>query len=188
MTDPLLFFFAALALLAAPGPTNTLLATSGAVAGLRASVPAAGAALAAYLAAIAAYRLLLAPVFAADPLAGAALKVAVALYVTWLAIRLWQSSTRVGEGKVGVRAVFIATLLNPKALIAALTILPADHPAMAWYVVAFAAIVAAAGSGWVLLGRVIARSAGEGRVKYVPRVASVFLVGFAGLIAASALG
>lgn len=188
MTDPLLFFLAALALLTAPGPTNTLLAASGAIAGLRASLLAIGAALAAYLAAIAAYLLVLAPVFAAHAVAGIALKVLVAFYVIWLAIRLWQSSAHFDGTKVGVPDVFIATLLNPKALIAALTILPAGNPAMAWYVAAFAAIVIVAGTGWVMLGRFVARSAGEKHQRLIPRVASVLLVGFAGLIAASALG
>lgn len=188
MTDPLLFFLAALALLAAPGPTNTLLATSGATGGMRASLPSIGAALAAYLVAIAAYRLALAPLFAAHPVAGATLKVLVALYVVWLAIRIWRSATRVGNSPPGMRDVFVATLLNPKGLIAALTILPADGPAMPWYLAVFAAIVVVAGFGWALLGRVLANAAGEGYRTFVPRAASVLLVGFAGLLAASALG
>ena len=187
MTDPLLFFLAALALLTAPGPTNTLLATSGAEVGFRASLPSVAAELAGYIIAISAYRLILSPVLAAYPVAGAVLKIAAALFVVWLAIRLWRSTTGLGGRRVSAPSVFVATLLNPKAFIAALTILPAASDRIGWYIAGFGAVVLCAGSGWVLLGRVIARSAGEGRVKYVPRVASVILVGFAGLIAASAL-
>ncbi|MFY8031875.1 MAG: hypothetical protein ACOVO5_08585 [Devosia sp.] len=39
MTDPLLFLAAVLTLLGTPGPTNTLLATAGATAGVRRSLP-----------------------------------------------------------------------------------------------------------------------------------------------------
>ena len=187
MTDPLLFFVAALALLTAPGPTNTLLATSGAQVGVRASLPSVAAELAGYLIAVSAYRLVLGPVMAAYPVAGVVLKVAAALFVVWLAIRLWHSDSRLGSRRITAPSVFVATLLNPKALIAALTILPAASDHIAWYIAGFGAVVLCAGSGWVLLGRFIASSAGESRVKYVPRVASVVLVGFAGLIAASAL-
>jgi threonine/homoserine/homoserine lactone efflux protein len=187
MTDPILFLLAATALLAAPGPTNTLLATAGAERGLRASLSLVGAALAAYLIAVAVYRFALGHVLSAYPLIGAGLKVAVALYVVWLAIRLWRSSTAVDRRPVGIQEVFVATLLNPKAFIAALTILPSGTGTLP-HLPAFAAIVVAAATGWVLLGSAIAASAGERNGHLIPRVASVALVGFAGVIAASVLG
>jgi threonine/homoserine/homoserine lactone efflux protein len=187
MTDPILFLLAAAALLAAPGPTNTLLATAGAERGLRDSLGLVGAALAAYLIAVAVYRFALGQVLVAFPLLGAGLKVAVALYVAWLAVRLWRSSTVVDRRPVRGREVFVATLLNPKAFIAALTILPGGAGTLL-YLPAFAAIVVVAATGWVLLGSAIAASAGARHEHLIPRVASVALVGFAGVIAASVLG
>lgn len=53
MTDPILFAFAVIAILATPGPTNALLATAGAANGLRRSLPLVPAELAGYLIAIA---------------------------------------------------------------------------------------------------------------------------------------
>ena len=57
MNEPLLFLAAVLTLLGTPGPTNTLLATSGAVAGLRRSLALLVAELAGYLLAIATIRM-----------------------------------------------------------------------------------------------------------------------------------
>ncbi|MBK8083168.1 MAG: hypothetical protein IPK28_04615 [Devosia sp.] len=70
MTDPYLFGTAALALLIAPGPTNTLLATVGALTSVRRSLPHVLATLVAYALAIAAYRLMLAPILAGTPWVG----------------------------------------------------------------------------------------------------------------------
>jgi threonine/homoserine/homoserine lactone efflux protein len=187
MTDPILFLLAAVALLAAPGPTNTLLATAGAVGGLRGSIRQIAAALAAYTIAIAIYRLALGPVIAAVPTIGTALKIAVALYVAWLAVRLWRSTTSIAERPPGARDVFVATLLNPKGFVAALTLLPAG-PAAPLYFAAFGLIVAAASAAWVMLGRGLSASVGERHEHLLPRIAAVTLGGFAGLIAASVLG
>ena len=187
MTDPILFLLAAAALLAAPGPTNTLLATAGAAGGLRGSWRQIGAALGAYAVSIAVYRLALGPVIAAVPTVGTALKIAVALYVAWLAVRLWRSTTSIAAQPPGARDVFIATLLNPKGFVAALTLLPPGAGALPYFA-GFAAIVLAASTGWVLIGRGISASVGDRHEHLIPRIAAVALGGFAGAIAASVLG
>jgi threonine/homoserine/homoserine lactone efflux protein len=187
MTDPILYLLAAVALLAAPGPTNTLLATAGAVRGFGGSLRLIAAALAAYAMAIAAYRLALGPVIAAVPAAGAVLKIAVALYVAWLAVRMWRSATSIAAKPPGARDVFVATLLNPKGFVAALTLLPAGPVAFPYFA-GFATVVVVASAGWVMVGRGIAASLGDRHEHVIPRIAAVALGGFAGVIAASVLG
>ena len=190
MTDPLLFILAVLTVLGTPGPTNTLLATSGATVGVGRSLPLLGGELAGYLIAIATIRLLLGPVIHAYPLVGVGLKLAVAVYLGWVAIRLWRRDTALtGEASaVSISSVFITTLLNPKALIFALTFIPAEHPQLLWFFVAFAVTVPSVGFGWILIGRAIGAASGEKHAGVVQRIASVALVGFAGWIAASTLG
>ncbi|MBN9317722.1 MAG: LysE family transporter [Devosia sp.] len=187
LSDPILFTLAAFALLAAPGPTNTLLATAGAARGGLSAWRLVLAAVTAYGVAVACYRLVLAPFIAAMPAVGTTLKIAVALYLAWLAIRLWRSTTSLSRTSAGAREVFVATLLNPKGFVAALTLLPSG-PDLPAYLAAFAAVVAAASTGWLLIGKTIAASVGERHGSLIPRVASLALLGFVGTLAASALG
>lgn len=187
MTDPILFLLAAVALLAAPGPTNTLLATAGAIGGLRRSWRQIAAALAAYTASIAVYRLALGPVIAAVPTVGTMLKIAVALYVAWLAVRLWRTTTGIAARPPEAREIFVATLLNPKGFVAALTLLPQGAGALPYFA-SFAVLALAASAGWVLIGRGLSVSVGDRHEHLIPRIAAVALGGFAGMIAASALG
>jgi threonine/homoserine/homoserine lactone efflux protein len=190
VTDPLLYVLAVLTILVTPGPTNTLLATAGAMVGLRRSLPLLIGEIGGYLVAIAAIRLVLGPVFAAYPPLAIALKLVVALYLAWIAIGLWLRGAQLTErGRpVTVQGVFVTTLLNPKALIFAISVIPAAGPQLPWYLAGFAAIVLGAGSAWILVGTLIGATAGERHAGLVPRIASVALAGFAGLLAASAFG
>ena len=189
MTDPVLFILAVLSLLATPGPTNTLLATSGATVGVRRSLMLLVAELGGYLISIAVLRIVLGPVIAAQPVVGIVLKVAVAAYLAWIAVALWRRSEALtGEGAVSLRAVFVTTLLNPKALVFAFGIIPTDHPELAAYVATFALTVPVVGAGWILIGRAIGAVSGEKHAAVVRRVASVALVGFAALLVRSAFG
>ncbi|MHB1102724.1 MAG: LysE family translocator [Devosia sp.] len=190
MTDPLLFMLAVLTLLGTPGPTNTLLATSGAVVGIRKSLVLLAGELSGYLVAIAAIRVVLGPIFAAYPPIGSTLKIAVAIYLGWIAVKLWLRGARVAApaSAATLPDIFVTTLLNPKALIFALTIIPAAHPQLIWFFLAYAVSVVGVGFCWILIGRTIGATAGERHAGLVPRIASVALAGFAGLIFASAFG
>jgi threonine/homoserine/homoserine lactone efflux protein len=190
MSDPLLYFLAVLTLLGTPGPTNTLLATSGAMSGLRRSLPLLVGELSGYLLAIGTIRLVFGPVFAAYPPLGIALKIAVAVYLAWIAIRLWRRGAMLAGPvrAVSIGNVFVTTLLNPKALIFSLGIIPAARPDLAWYVAGFAAMVLTVGFCWIVIGTAIGATAGERHAGVVPRIASVALVGFAGVVLASAFG
>lgn len=189
MTDPFFFITAVLIILGTPGPTNTLLATSGAMVGVKRSLLLLVGELSGYLIAILAIRTVLGPIIHAYPLVGIALKIAVVAYLAWVAFRLWRQDTSLtGTTTVDAKAVFITTLLNPKALIFALSIIPAEHPALVWFFVAFAIAVPSVGLGWILVGRAIGAASGERHAGLVRRIASVALLGFAGFIAASVFG
>lgn len=188
MTDPLLFLLAVATLLATPGPTNTLMATAGALNGVRRSLHLLGAELVAYLIAIFAIRAVLAPLLHDIPAISITIKLVVAAYLLWLAVKLWRQKLVASETAqpVRFRNVFITTLLNPKGIIFALTLIPREAPGLVWYFAGFSALVLLAGGGWLLLGGGL--GAASGRLKsLLPRTAAVVLTGFAGVIAASAL-
>jgi threonine/homoserine/homoserine lactone efflux protein len=190
MTDPLLYILAVLTILGTPGPTNTLLATSGAMVGWRRSLPLLIGELGGYLIAIAVIRFVLGPVVAAYPSLAIALKLIVAGYLAWIAVRLWIKGARLTERDrpVTLSGVFVTTLLNPKALIFAISVIPTTSPQLAWYIAGFAVMVLGAGFSWILVGTLVGTTAGERHAGLVPRVASVALAGFAGLLVASAFG
>ena len=187
MTDPRVFLLAVATLLLMPGPTNTLLAMAGAARGIRRAFPLLAAELAGYLIAIVTVRLLLAPLLASVPAVGVALKIAMALYLVWLAVTLWRRPPADGPASapVGLTAVFITTLLNPKALIFALAIFPQGNN-LIWHFAGFAVAALVTGTIWIAAGALLGAAAG-GRSRLLPRVAAVALVGFAAAIASSAV-
>ncbi len=160
----LLAFIAVCAsLLGTPGPTNTLLATSGAEVGWRRSASLLAAELLGYLLAIAVLRLAFGPFIASRPIVATVLQAVVALYLVYLATALWRrSSLPLAQGRsITFARVFLTTLLNPKGLIFAFTLLPAAPAGFSallpWLAVLSAEIVAI-GFGWVLLGSTLQRS------------------------------
>lgn len=187
MTDPWLFVLAVLALLAAPGPTNVLLATAGALEGWRRGLPLLGAELAGYGLAVGIVRLALVPLLQESPAIGLVTKVAVALYLLLLALRLWRSRPGGTAAAMAIRprAVFVATLLNPKSLVVALTLMPWTSPNVAGFIAGFGLIVVVTGAIWLALGAALGAAAGD-RLSLLPRLSAVVLTAFAGVIAASA--
>ena len=128
MTEAVAFILGALALLATPGPTNTLLATWGAISGFRKSLGLLAGELLGYLLAITALRTAVGPLILAMPALGTVLSALVCVYLLYLAGTLWRhGDVQVPEARpVTVRGVFLTTLLNPKTLIFAFTLLPSD--------------------------------------------------------------
>jgi len=183
MSEFVPFLVAVAVILATPGPTNTLMATAGAVSGVRRSVHLLLAEVTAYLIAIYTIRLVAAPVLAQYPALAIALKVTVALYLVYLAIKLWRRPIVIDETAKTITFpnVFVTTLLNPKALIFALTVFPPETDLLLSRTLAFCALVLAAGGGWIVLGATL-KSISGARAGYIPRVASVVLVGFAGFL------
>ncbi len=183
------FVMACLPLLAAPGPTNALLSTSGAARGVWGSLPLIAAELSGYLLAILLLRVLVSPFIAVVPALGIALRIAAVLYLIYLAARLWQYGGRKAEGSapVTIVSVFVTTLLNPKAIIITFTLLPAEGAMLAWLPALVLQIIAT-GSAWIAAGALVRRGFRgifHPRVGY--RVSAVALILLAGGLSAHAL-
>ncbi len=182
MEDPLLFVLAVLTILGTPGPTNTLLATSGAAAGARASLALVPAEAAGYLVAILTLGLVLDPVVAASPLLATGLRLAVGSYLLLLEVRLWRrgGAALVEGGVVTPRQVFTTTLLNPKALVFALGVVPFGAPRPHLYLLGFLGMLVAVALCWIAAGAALGRAAaGAGRAGVVPRVGAAAVAAFA---------
>lgn len=165
MTGVIPFLLACAAVLFVPGPTNTLLATSGAASGFRRSLALPCAELLGYTISIWTLALLVAPLVNASPLVSAALRGACGAYLIWSAVHLWQegSSALTSSEPVSFRRVLVTTVLNPKGAIFALVIIPylGEHNfAAAWpYLLGHAAITVAASLTWIGAGAAIGAGA-----------------------------
>lgn len=169
MTDPLAFAMAVVIVLISPGPTNTLLMASGALAGVRRSLPLLAAEIAGYLSSILPVGFLLGQWIERTPRFAAALKLVAATYLLLLAVRTWRVGTETATGAPSFRRVLLTTFLNPKALIFALVIIPTSAPNAGLYVAAFAAIVPMIGSSWIVFGSMAGRALGGSRAPLVVR-------------------
>lgn len=187
------FVLATFSLLAIPGPTNTLLATSAAGIGLVRSLPLLAAELLGYLTAVAVLRLVLGPLLTDFPIANVLLRAAVTVYVFYLASLLWRY--RVGElqatAPVTFRAVLLTTLLNPKAAIIAFLLLPAGigFVELLPWIFAMAFQIVIAGAAWLALGAALGRglrSVGHPELMY--RLSAIALAVMATAISAQSLG
>lgn len=173
--------FALLALLATPGPTNTLLALAGAQA-VRRPLLLPLVELAAYMTTVVPLSIWGQNWLEATPRLRLILTLAAAVWVAVLAVRLWRHATRAeAQGAPGVTAlqVGVTTLLNPKALVFGLVLIPSGPDVVAglWL---FAALVIVVSLAWLWLG---ARLAGRYQ-PLVNRGGAVWL----GVLAALLLG
>ncbi len=186
------FIFAILALLLTPGPTNTLLTVGAATRGLRASLPLLAGELFGYLVVIVPLATVAASLLEGRPALSAGLRAAAACWVLFLAMRLWRVSSaqkiRQEVSPVTIGQVFLTTLLNPKAPIVGLVIMPHGPlteiaPALG----VFSLLVLGAGTGFLTLGGLV----GQAPVlspRLVYRIAAFFLAVFSIGLAGSASG
>jgi threonine/homoserine/homoserine lactone efflux protein len=184
MTDPLAFALAIVALLATPGPTNTLLFTAGAMCGAR-SLRLIPAEIGGYLVAILTIGFLVAPVVTEMPTLGALLRLFAVSYLAAMAIRLWRHAPHLAtSGRlVQFRHVFITTALNPKALLFAFGIIPLNDPNAHLYLMAFCLLTAGSAAAWAGLGTIAARGLLPERGKTViPRLSATIVLCFAGYL------
>lgn len=186
------FVFAILALLLTPGPTNTLLTVGAAARGWRASLPLLFGELAGYLVVVVPLATVAASLLENRPALAVGLRIVAACWVLFLAVRLWRvSSVQKVENEtlpVTVGQVFLTTVLNPKAPIIGLVIMP--HGALVEIAPAlglFCLLVAGAGTSFLVLGSLVGRAPVlSPRIVY--RVAAFFLVVFSIGLAGSASG
>ncbi|AXQ23287.1 LysE family translocator [Acinetobacter wuhouensis] len=115
-------------ILLTPGPTNTLLASSGIQVGIRKSLGLIPAEALGYFISISLWGVIIGSVSKHFPSIPVILKLFSAGYILFLALKLWRTSDHVenfDQATIGIRELFIATLLNPKALLFASAIFPA---------------------------------------------------------------
>ncbi|MBY3093581.1 threonine transporter RhtB [Rhizobium laguerreae] len=174
-------------LLILPGTTNAILAmasqdlTVGRAVGLLATV------ISAYLAVVLLASGLAGSLLRDHPVISQGVKLVSASWILYLALRLWGIGSSQVED-VSVRQVAVTTLLNPKALVIGLTMVPpAQEVATTSVIAILASVVLAVSSIWLLVGRVIL-----GREKRMPplvrRCGSATLAAFSAVLTFSALG
>lgn len=142
-----------------PGPTNTLLAAAGLRQGLRRSLPLIVGELAGYLVSISSWGRFLAHAAHALPWLPSLLRVAAGLYIAYLAVDMWRAAVALPDSTQrtsGMRTLFVATLLNPKALLFAGTIFPAiaftQMPAYVLAMLTFACLAVPIALAWIAFG------------------------------------
>lgn len=172
------FCSAVLALLLAPGPTNTLMGLAGAQRGIAGAARLLPAELAGYLTTILPLVYLGARLLEQWPAAAVALKIAAAIWVMILAVNLWgRHSDADTHGGVTARKIYVTTMLNPKALIFGLVLLPApEDPQFATRLGLFCLMVMAVALVWGTAGSLTQKGSRDGRrLLAVRRIAAVWL-------------
>lgn len=180
------FLFAIWALLLTPGPTNTLLALSGASAGFAHAVRLTPAELCAYLLVTVPLATFGAALLAQWPDAARLVKFAAAAWISLLAVKLWRiDEAGAAAGEITARRVFVTTLLNPKALVIGLALLPhGDAPLFPLHLGLFAGSVLAVAAIWAGAGALLRRGTAGAMPLLVRRLAACWL----GILAAGLAG
>lgn len=189
MTDPVLFVIAVVAVLATPGPTNTLLLTAATLDGPR-SLRLIPAEMAGYLVSALTIALLVGPLVAQIWMVGLVLRSIAAAYLILAAVRLWRRSGGAFQGTplITARHVFTTTLLNPKAILFGLGIVPVREAGGVAYLTGFCLLIAAVASAWILLGMLIRRGLlSSTGTPLIPRIAATVIASFAGFLVLSPL-
>ncbi|KKB77427.1 hypothetical protein VW35_14825 [Devosia soli] len=183
MNDWTAFVLAVLGLLATPGPTNTLMAASGAQRGVRNSLHLLAGELGGYAIAITVWIEIVGAVAAREPMVATVAKLVAAAFLYWSAWKLWRTAGTADLGQRGITLsrVFVTTLLNPKALVFAFAIFPQlGSVERLPYDAVFALLVIATAIGWMILGALAQRgSAGLLTSARVEQITAMALTVFA---------
>ena len=177
-----------------PGPTNTLLATAGLQRGWWQATRLIPFELVGYVLAISVWGYGMAQMMAHLPQLPAIMKTLSAVYLAFLAMRLWQhaqASDSESTGRIAAPNLFLATLLNPKALLFATAVFPMETW-RSWQdyftiMAEFGLLVGMAACAWIALGASMRQAKQTWlRPEYLQRLAacvlSVFAFGLLGSI------
>ena len=191
------WFFVGLVItiLLTPGPTNTLLASSGIQSGIRNSLRLIPAEALGYLIAISIWGLIIGTVSKNFPMIPVILKLFSAAYIFYLAVKLWRTATvqeDFTQPSIRPRELFLATLLNPKALLFATAIFPVfvwqSATAYSAHMLTFLLLILPIAFFWIMIGSVLASN----KISWLnqcnmQRTASLVLISFSVPLSYSAL-
>ena len=160
-----LFIGLVITILFTPGPTNTLLASSGIQVGIRRSFGLIPAEAFGYLIAITFWGFLIGKIATYLPLLPTILKLFSAGYILYLSIKLWRTAdveSDLLQACIRARELFLATLLNPKALLFASAI----FPTIAWkymniyisHMLVFLILIVPIAFIWTVIGSLLAKN------------------------------
>ncbi|MBP0598220.1 LysE family transporter [Herbaspirillum sp. LeCh32-8] len=156
------FLFSVALILITPGPTNTLLAIAGLGLGLRRALHLLAFEFSGYFLSISAWGLLLAPLQSQHPWMSPVVKIASSCYLAYTAVKVWRDARLLQtpqQRAITPRMLFIATLLNPKALLFALVLFPAHSfesaPAYALAMASFTCLLVPIGALWIAVGQLL---------------------------------
>lgn len=180
---------ALLVLLLTPGPTNTLMALAGAERGWARSLRLIPAELAGYLLAVVPLTLAGAALLEHRPQLAPVITTLAAAWVLLLAVRMWRMglSTSGTGASVTAPQVLVTTLLNPKALVIGLVLLPSPDP-LAPRLALFVALVVTVAVVWTGAGAAVTRNDGTGLPRWLSRLAAAWLAILSATLAAKAMG
>ena len=190
-----MFIALVMTILLTPGPTNTLLASSGIQVGFQKSLHLIPAEALGYLIAISIWGIFVDRVAETLPFLPALLKLLSAMYILFLAVKLWKSAANTDLNKVtiiGPRQLFLATLLNPKALLIASAVFPLatwnSVPVYMQNMVVFLLLLVPIAFFWVFMGYLLTSN----RISWLnqrnlQRTASLILISFSVPLSYSAM-
>ncbi|MDB5776759.1 MAG: lysine transporter LysE [Herbaspirillum sp.] len=176
-----------------PGPTNTLLLSSGLKVGIRRTLPLVAAEALGYVTAISLWGFFLLSFATSAPWFLDVVKLLCSVYILWLAVKMWTQSRMLDDrnaGPVSIREIFAVTVMNPKALLFASTLFPLEAFKSAEYfacaVIAFLMILAPISIAWSSLGGLLtSRPSWANHTSTYLRSGSLVLVVFSGSLAYS---
>jgi threonine/homoserine/homoserine lactone efflux protein len=190
-----LFIGLVVTILLTPGPTNTLLASSGIHAGFRKSFYLIPAEALGYLLAISFWGILIGKISTHLPALPNILKLFSACYILYLAIRLWRTAEvadSLSQFTIRARELFLATLLNPKALLFASAIFPVIAWQNSYYYVVhmlmFIGLLIPIAVLWTFFGTLLGRNNNRWlNQKNMQKTASLVLMSFSVPLSYSAI-
>jgi threonine/homoserine/homoserine lactone efflux protein len=177
-----------------PGPTNTLLMTSGYTCGPARTLPLIATEAVGYSIAISAWGFVLIALSVHYPEIGTAVKLLCAAYLLLLAYRIGSMKQLASDSRrsvVSSKLLLTATLLNPKALLFASVVFPREVYGTAelytWALLSFVLIVVPIGLAWAWLGQVVSAAPSHSMQRWVPKLIGLSLLSFSLYLTYSAL-